>query len=333
MKASFRPYVLEFKQASGTSRGVLKTKQTYFIELHNGTYSSIGECALFRGLSCDDVPEYEEVLADVCLNIEAYLDNYHEKLLDFPSIIFGLEQALLMLENKGQYYFDNAFTRGEVGIPINGLIWMGSESFMLEQIEAKLAEGFTCLKMKIGAIDFFKEYDILRNLRKAYPKELLEIRVDANGAFSVQEVYNRLDELSKLDLHSIEQPIKAGQAEAMEKLCRFSALPIALDEELIGVKHLKEKETLLNKILPQYIILKPALVGGFRSCDEWIALAEKLGIAWWITSALESNVGLDAIAQYTASKNTTMFQGLGTGKLFTNNIDSSLRIENAKLWK
>lgn len=332
MKARFEKYNLEFVRPSGTSRGVLTDKTTYFIFVNNGEKEVVGECALFRGLSSDDVPEYEEKLQEVCENIDKYFIDGFESLNSFPSIVFGLEQASLKLRNKSSNCFDNDFSLGLKGIPINGLIWMGSEEFMMKQIEEKLAEGFFCIKMKIGAIDFFKEFEILKNLRKRYSREDLELRVDANGAFDPKNAYNRLDELSKLDLHSIEQVIRPKQWDIMALLCKTSPLAIALDEELIGINSRKEKQSLLEKIKPQYIVLKPALVGGFKACDEWIEIAESFGISWWITSALESNIGLEAIAQYTASKNTSAFQGLGTGKLFTNNMPSNLFIQDAQLW-
>ena len=333
MQARFEKYELIFKQASGTSRGVLKTKTTYFIHLDDEGLKSVGEAALFRGLSADDVPNYEEKLQEVCDNIETYANDYHESLKDFPSIVFGLEQAFSRMQNGSSICFENSFSRGERGIPINGLIWMGDEAFILEQIEAKLNEGFRCLKMKIGSIAFDKELAILHSLRKRFTLEQLEIRVDANGAFAPADALNYLERLNELDLHSIEQPIQQGQWGAMAKLCEQSPLDIALDEELIGIHDLDEKTRLLAHIRPQYIILKPALVGGFQSCDEWISLAESHGISWWITSALESNVGLEAIAQYTASKNADRYQGLGTGQLFTNNKPSNLEIFHAALWQ
>lgn len=333
MQARFERYELVFKQASGTSRGVLKTKLTYFIYLEDNGFASVGEAALFRGLSADDVPNYDDKLQEVCDNIEGYADNYHESLKDYPSIVFGLEQAFLKMKNQSAYCYENAFTQGKRGIPINGLIWMGDEAFMLKQIEDKLAAGFRCLKMKIGAIDFEKEYAILASLRKRFSTNQLEIRVDANGAFSPEKALDKLERLNQLELHSIEQPIRQGQWEDMARLCAQSPLDIALDEELIGVNDFEEKGRLLSRIKPPYIILKPALVGGFQSCDEWIALAESQGISWWITSALESNVGLEAIAQYTVSKNTDMYQGLGTGQLFTNNTPSTLEIYEAALWQ
>lgn len=332
MKASFKKYDLLFKRPSGTSRGVLRKKRTYFIELNDGDFSAKGEAALFRGLSYDDQSDYEEILHEVCSNILNYKDNYHKTLKEYPSIIFGLEQVFLKHAKRSKNCFTNSFAEGKLGIPINGLIWMGDEEFMSEQIEQKLADGYSCLKLKIGAIDFEQEIELLQSLRRRYSKDKLEIRVDANGAFAPNEALRKLQRLAELDLHSIEQPIQQGQRIEMKDLCLKSPLDIALDEELIGVLDYEEKKLMLEQIIPPYIILKPALVGGFKSCDEWIALAESMDIAWWITSALESNLGLEAIAQYTASKNTTMYQGLGTGQLFSNNIDSSLEIRKAKLW-
>lgn len=333
LKAKFEKYVLKFKKPSGTSRGVLNTKDTYFISITYDEYTAIGEAALFRGLSEDDVPHYEEKLHEVCDNIEDYKSNFQQTLKKFPSIVFGLEQAFLKLENQADFCFYNDFTQGKKGIAINGLIWMGSEAFMQGQIEEKLKQGFTCIKMKIGAIDFDKELVLLKKIRQQFPPDKLELRVDANGAFAPNEALQKLEKLAELQLHSIEQPLKQGQPDKMEKLCAQTPLPIALDEELIGVNELDKKQKLLDKIKPQYIILKPALVGGFKCCDEWIKLAEERNVGWWITSALESNVGLDAIAQYTASKNTKLFQGLGTGQLFTNNTPSTLNIKNASLWR
>jgi o-succinylbenzoate synthase len=311
----------------------LKKKSTYFIKLELNGRVAIGEANMFTGLSADDVPNYEIFLQEVCDNIDAYKMNYHESLKDFPSIIFGLEQAFLKLKNQSDVCFDNDFTKGQAGIPINGLIWMGSEAFMREQIADKLEHNFTCIKMKIGAIDFEKEFEILKKLRSSFTQETLEIRVDANGAFRPEEAMDKLKRLASLNIHSIEQPIRAGQVNEMARLCLETPLAIALDEELIGVNEFVAKQSLLDTIKPQFIILKPALVGGFASCDEWVELAEARNIAWWITSALESNIGLDAIAQYTYSKHSDMFQGLGTGQLFTNNVPSSLFIKNAKLWR
>ncbi|MGC6430821.1 MAG: o-succinylbenzoate synthase [Jejuia sp.] len=332
MKAYFEPYSLKFKQASGTSRGVLKTKETWFLIIENNGKRGVGECGMFKGLSVDDRPDYEKKLQWICDNINLGLKVLLLELQQFPSIQFGLEMAFAALEsNNGYDLFPSEFTKGEASISINGLIWMGSEEFMKQQIVEKINAGFTCIKMKIGAIDFQTEIDLLKSIRNEFSPTDIELRVDANGAFKPKDALEKLKILSDLDLHSIEQPIKQGQTEAMAELCEFTTLPIALDEELIGVFDVTEKQRLLQTIRPQYIILKPTLVGGFNGSDEWIEAAAKTNIGWWITSALESNIGLNAIAQYTFTKNNPLPQGLGTGSLFTNNFDSPLSVESGYL--
>lgn len=295
--------------------------------------SGIGEINMFRGLSCDDRPDFEAKLIEISTNTEGFVKNFHDKLIDFPSVRFGLEMALKDMEIEDAYrIFENDFTNGISGIPINGLIWMGDIDFMKKQINDKLEQGFHCLKMKIGALNFEDEYTVLKSIRESYSSTDLELRVDANGAFTPIEAPVKLDRLSKLKLHSIEQPIKQGQWEEMQRLCRHTPIPIALDEELIGI-HIKDKrKELLDLIKPQYIILKPSLLGGFLSSKEWIKLAEERSIAWWITSALESNIGLNAIAQWTASLDTNAYQGLGTGLLYENNIESPLYIKGDQLF-
>ena len=333
MKASYKKYTLDFKRPGGTSRGVLTTKETWFLILRSSDKTGIGECGLFRGLSADDLPEYEERLQWVCDNIELGKDDLLKALIKFPSIQFGIEQAFKSFESGNRFeLFPSDFSKKGSRIPINGLIWMGSESFMIEQIEQRLSEGFKCIKLKIGAIDFEKELSLISTLRKKYSSEEIEIRVDANGAFSSSGALAKLAELARYDLHSIEQPIKPGNLGAMKRLCEKTVLPIALDEELIGVFDVSKKEELIRTILPQYIILKPSLVGGFQGSHEWISIAEKYKVGWWITSALESNIGLNAIAQWTYTLYNKMPQGLGTGSLFTNNIESPLRVENGNLF-
>lgn len=332
MTAKYYQYILNFKRPGGTSRGVLHKKETFILEVFENDKKGIGECGLFRGLSYDDVPEYEEKLKWLCENINEDYEFLKEELRHFPSIWFGYEQALLNIKNGSNIYFPSNFTEGNASIKINGLIWMGSTEFMEEQIEEKLKLGFDCIKLKIGT-DWNSEKKILKELREKFPAEKLELRVDANGAFSFEEAKEVLKELSDLKIHSIEQPIKAGNTEQMKLLCAETATPIALDEELIGVVNASEKIKLLETIKPQYIILKPSLVGGFSGCDEWISAAENFGIDWWITSALESNIGLNAIAQYTFTKGNPLPQGLGTGSLFTNNFESSLLLTGDQLTK
>lgn len=333
IKATYQKYILDFKQASGTSRGVLTQKETWFLILEKDNKKGIGECGILRGLSIDDRPNYEEKLQWICQNIHLGKQKLYDDLTEFPSIQFGVEMAFLSLESENPLeLFPSEFTQNNESIDINGLVWMGEPSYMKEQIEQKIAENFTCIKLKIGAIDFNKELELLQFIRTHFDAKTIEIRVDANGGFSPEEALSKLNQLHKFDLHSIEQPIRQHQIAEMKKLCQETPFPIALDEELIGVFSLEDKEELLHKIKPQYIILKPSLVGGFQGTHEWISLAEKHNIGWWITSALESNIGLNAIAQFTFTLNSSLPQGLGTGGLYTNNFDSPLEVKEGQLW-
>tara|TARA_R110002073_G_scaffold15953_2_gene62071 strand:- start:1900 stop:2940 length:1041 start_codon:yes stop_codon:yes gene_type:complete len=330
--AQYHKYVLNFKRPSGTSRGILKTKETWFLVLEKEEKKGYGECGILRSLSIDDRPDYEEKLKWVCQNIQLGLSELLQKTKEFPSIQFGIEQAFLSLESENPFeLFPSEFTQSQEGININGLIWMGDKSFMKSQIREKLEQGFQCIKMKIGAIDFQTELDLLKSIRREFSVEDVELRVDANGAFSPDEALEKLKTLSEFDLHSIEQPIKQHQIDLMARLCEETPLPIALDEELIGVFDVTKKKEILQTVNPQYIILKPSLVGGYQGSREWIDLAENQNIQWWITSALESNVGLNAISQWTYTLASTMPQGLGTGSLFTNNFESPLEVKNGYL--
>lgn len=332
MKASYHKYILNFITPGGTSRGVLHDKETWFIKLEEGDKVGIGETGLFKGLSYDDTIDYEEKLSWVCKNISLGRAALYECLNEFPSIRFGLETAFKALEAQRPFeLFPSDFTKGKANISINGLIWMGDKSFMATQIKEKINSGFSCIKLKIGALDFNTELDLLKSIRNEFTSSDIEIRVDANGAFSADNALEKLKYLSDFYLHSIEQPIKQGQLNAMAELCSKSPLPIALDEELIGISTIQHKIELLETIKPKYIILKPSLVGGFKSCDDWITLANKNHIGWWITSALESNIGLNAIAQYTFMLQSKLPQGLGTGSLFSNNFVSPLEVRNGYL--
>jgi o-succinylbenzoate synthase len=332
MKATYKKYILNFKRPSGTSRGVMTEKETWFLLLEENGKIGIGECGLLRGLSIDDRPDYEEKLQWVCENIDFGKDKLWNELIEFPSIQFGVEMAFLSLQSKFPFeLFPSTFTQGKDNMLINGLVWMGEESFMKTQIEEKLAQGFSCIKLKIGAIDFEKELGLLRFIRQNFDAKTIEIRVDANGAFISNEALDKLNQLSEFELHSIEQPIQKNNTDMMSELCKTTPIPIALDEELIGVFGYEDKAKLLDAIQPQYIILKPSFIGGFKGTLEWIALAEKRNIGWWITSALESNIGLNAITQFTYTLNNTMPQGLGTGGLYTNNFDCPLEIENGHI--
>jgi len=332
MRVTYQKHTLKFKRPSGTSRGVLQIKETWFLEISEGGKTGVGECGLFLGLSIDDRPDYEEKLKWVCENSGLGEKILLEELKEFPSIQFGLETAFKSLKAENPFLlFPSEFTHGQKSIPINGLVWMGEKSFMKTQIAEKIDQGFTCIKMKIGAIDFASEIELLQFIRKTFSPQDIELRVDANGAFALDEALEKLKLLSEFQLHSIEQPIMAGQWQEMARLCEQSPLPIALDEELIGVFDVTKKQELIQTIQPQYIILKPSLIGGFRGSDDWIKVAEKQGCGWWMTSALESNIGLNAIAQFTFTKNSILPQGLGTGSLYTNNIDSPLEVKKGAL--
>jgi O-succinylbenzoate synthase len=333
MEATYHRYILNFKKPSGTSRGVMTDKETWFIVLKTETKYGIGECGLLRGLSCDDRPDYELKLQWVCANIHLGKDQIWEALMEFPSIQFGVEMAFKSIESDNPFeLFPSDFTKGMTSIHINGLIWMGSESEMKSQIEEKIEAGFSCVKLKIGAIDFEKELGLLHFIRTYFDEKTMEIRVDANGAFDSDEALYKLNQLAGYKLHSIEQPIAKNQTDRMAALCKSTPIPIALDEELIGVFGIEEKELLIQKVQPQYLILKPSFVGGFRGTLEWINLANKYKIGWWITSALESNIGLNAIAQFTYTLQNDKPQGLGTGALYTNNFECPLEVDQGQLW-
>jgi len=332
MHATYKKYILNFKRPSGTSRGVLNIKESWFLTIQDEGKTGIGECGILRSLSIDDRPDYEEKLKWVCKNIGLGPNKLWEQLTAFPSIQFGVEMAFKSLEAQDPFIlFPSEFTKGKAAIPINGLVWMGEKSFMKTQISEKIDAGFSCIKLKIGAIDFNSELELLKYIRTEFSSEEIELRVDANGAFAPAEALERLKQLSKYEIHSIEQPIKQGQFDAMAQLCSKTPIPIALDEELIGVNTVTKKQELLQIIRPQYVIFKPSLIGGYRGTQEWLDLAEKLNIGWWVTSALESNVGLNAISQWTFTKNSPMPQGLGTGGLYTNNFESPLQVENGSI--
>ena len=326
---------LHFKQPAGTSRGVYTTRKIWLVHLLDGQLEGVGECAPLPDLSCDARPDYAEVLDGFCQALCETGEIDFDTLRTYPSMLFGLETALLNLR-CGDLLFDTAFSRGEVGIPINGLVWMGSYEEMLKRMEEKLEKGYRCVKLKIGAIDFDQELDLIKRIRERFSFHEVELRLDANGAFPFDEALYKLELLSQYAIHSIEQPIRQGQWAYMAELCRESPLPIALDEELIGVNDPEMKAHMLNIIKPRYIILKPSLHGGMQGCREWIEIARDMGIGSWITSALESNIGLNAIAQFASDvygDNIRMPQGLGTGQLFTDNIEMPLEIRGDQLWR
>ena len=342
MKVEIIPKTLHFKQPAGTSRGVYTTRNVWYIVItdqENPKHFGVGECAPLPALSCDDVPEYLDVLTKTSRRLEENMKTNLENALTsleeleaYPSIRFGVETALAHYQARSLQFWHTPFSKGKEGIPINGLIWMGNFDEMYQRIEEKMQQGFRCIKLKIGAIDFEKELELLAHIRKHFTSEQIELRVDANGAFSPTDALDKLKRLSEYQLHSIEQPIRAGQWQEMAELCKNTPLPIALDEELIGINNRQQKIELLDTIRPQYIILKPSLHGGIGGSEEWIELAAERGIGSWVTSALESNIGLNAIAQWTATLMPTLPQGLGTGMLFTDNIDYPLHIEGDCLW-
>lgn len=332
------PQTLHFKQPAGTSRGIYTTRQLWLVTATSTdlpTHKGTGECAPLPDLSCDAADNYEETLRRLCQLVEQTGRIDYNIFRPYPSMLFGIETALLHLHSGSTRLLDTPFSRGEEGIPINGLVWMGSFDEMSRRLEEKLEQGFHCIKLKIGAIDFDSELNLVKSIRKRYSKDTIELRLDANGGFAPSEALGRLMKLEKYDIHSIEQPIRQHQWRDMALLCRHSLIPIALDEELIGVNIPGMKEELLDTIRPQYIILKPSLHGGMHGTREWIDLARKRGIGSWITSALESNVGLNAVAQLAADiygPQIQLPQGLGTGQLFTDNIDMPIEIRGSRLW-
>lgn len=338
IKIDISSKILHFMQPAGTSRGVYTTHRSYYVTLEKEGVKGVGECSILPDLSCDAMPwpRYEAVLRKTCELVEQMGGIPYEMLRPYPSILFGLETAFAQVDAHGSTALsETPFSRGEEGIPINGLVWMGSFEEMYARLEEKLQQGFHCVKLKIGAIDFSRELELVRHIRKHFSKEQIELRVDANGGFTPENAMQRLRDLAKYDIHSIEQPVKQHQWREMAFLCKESPLPIALDEELIGVNQPEQKARLLDTIHPAYIVLKPSLHGGMMGCREWIRLARERGIGSWITSALESNVGLNAIAHFCAEvygPHITMPQGLGTGLLYMDNIDRPLEIIGDKLW-
>lgn len=339
--AFYKKHRLKFRFLAGTSRGTMTERDTYFIYLskkENPEISGTGEISPLSGLSMDFLPHLENIIADTCKRIENRTINSVDDIFDFipaslPAVRFGFETAFLDVENGGKrIIYKNDFSLNQKPIPINGLIWMGDFEFMQSQLEEKLEQGFSCIKLKIGAIDFEKECKLLELIRKRFDENQITIRVDANGAFSAQEALNKLEILSNYNIHSIEQPIAANQWYEMKRLCQQTPLPIALDEELIPLVNLEDKKRMLDYINPQFLIFKPTLLGGLQKTAEWIELCKERNIDWWITSALESNIGLNAISQFVANYNPTLPQGLGTGKLYHNNIESRLEIENGEIF-
>lgn len=335
-KIDITPRTLHFKQPAGTSRGIYHTRLSHFVTITDSDgKKGVGECAPLPDLSCDARDDYADLLRLFCDAFEITGEIPYKEMLDFPSMLFGMETALLSYRRQSDAIFDTSFGRGEEGIPINGLVWMGSFDEMMHRIEQKISQGFACIKLKIGAIDFENEMDMVKHIRARFSKNDIMLRVDANGGFTADDAMQKLERLAKYDIHSIEQPIRQGQWKEMARLCHETPLPIAFDEELIGINTTERKRELLDTLCPQYIVLKPSLHGGIAGTREWVEMASKRGIGSWITSALESNVGLNAIAHLTADiygSHITNTQGLGTGMLFTDNIPMPIEIRKDKLW-
>lgn len=335
LEAFTKKHTFYFKQPGGTSRGILTSKDSWFILINNSNdphIVGIGECSIIRGLSIDDRPDFEQKLSEVCSDINNYQYWLDEGLLDFPSIRFGVETAIRdLLASGSKILFPSLFTEGKAVIPINGLVWMGDYETMRGRIIDKIEAGYSCIKVKIGAINFEDELKLLKLIRSDFSEKEIELRLDANGAFSPDEALGKLNRVSKYKIHSIEQPIKPHQWDRMSEVCERSPIPIALDEELIGVYRREDIKQMLEVIQPNYIILKPSFLGGFDQSNIFIEEAENRNIGWWVTSALESNIGLNAIAQWTYTLENSLPQGLGTGQIFSNNIPSPLSIINSGL--
>lgn len=332
MRLQFLPYNLIFKTPAGTSRGIMNEKITCIMRIFDESSPQqfgLGEAGIFPGLSPEADNRFFYKLMELQANIRI---GKPTDLSAFPSLQSGLEQCIRDFAGGcKRIYFDSPFVEGKSPITINGLVWMGNYETMMDRLRQKIELGFKCIKIKIGAINWQNELDLIRHIRKTYSANEVEIRVDANGAFNMDNVLPKLAQLAELDIHSIEQPIPAGHPELMHFLCDVSPLPVALDEELIGKFSFEQKKETLDLIRPRYIVLKPSLIGGFSGAEEWINLAKERGIGWWITSALESSIGLNALAQWVATLDNPMPQGLGTGQLYTNNFPSPLFLDRDQL--
>jgi len=334
MKASYSKLNLKFKAPSGTSRGVLTKKTSWFLRLEDNGKVGIGECSTIAGLSPDLKFDLDRLFTNLVETINAVgvFELSSHDLASKPAVRFCIETALNGLECESPFKLFDPNDLSQPGIPINGLIWMGEIDFMKRQIREKIEEGYSCIKIKIAALDFEDECHLLKHIRKEFSENDLILRVDANGGFSSEGALEKLKRLSDFNLHSIEQPIKPNQLSQMADLCQLTPIPIALDEELIGIEATDKKRSLLDRVKPQFLIIKPSLIGGCEGSQDWIELADERGCGWWVTSALESNIGLNVIAQWTSTLGNSGHQGLGTGKLFTNNIPSPLTIKEGKLY-
>lgn len=344
LQASYTKRTFHFSFNARTSRGAIKQRDSWFLKIYdsaNPEVFGIGEAAPVGGLSREkpgDVHDQFEAVVEKInkqdkLPATGSLKDIHsafDSLNLSSSVYLAVETAFLDYFNGGKrIIFDNDFHKGKP-LEINGLVWMGGLDFMLQQVSIKVDDGFTCIKLKIGGLNFEKELDILQFVRRKYFRDQITIRLDANGAFKADQALNKLVGLSTYDIHSIEQPIKPGSP-FLAELCQKTPIPIALDEELTGIQTRKEKEELLDRIKPQYLVLKPTLHGGFLGCAEWIEVADARKIGWWLTSSMESNLGLNALAQFASQYSNPLPQGLGTGMIFKDNIPSPLEVKKGKL--
>lgn len=334
IKADFHLHELIFRKPSGTSRGILNKKKSWFLRIWDTEEPAkygIGECSIIEGLSPETGMDIDQILSGLCKDLESSNGRETATKLETPAIKFAFETALLDLNKGGnRIIFDSSFTRGKAGIPINGLIWMNDISTMMEEVKSKI-HTYPCIKIKVGATDSKEEINMLEQLRKLYGNNF-EIRLDANEAFETDEALAILKKIEPLNIHSIEQPIKRRKWTEMSELISLSPIKIALDEELIGITEDDEREELLKTVKPDYLIFKPSLIGGLNETSKWVELCNNYNVKWWATSALESNIGLNAISQWAGFHGVSMPQGLGTGQLFTNNVISPLHIENGKLF-
>jgi O-succinylbenzoate synthase len=356
MRFEITPHTMEFIKSAKTSRGEYNQKISHLVRLSDGIFDGFGEAAPLPDLSIDGTVDFyqkTESLLDINLeksDIESLLEHWEPGTSNsLPSLRFALHCAWQHLQflqsqpnkahypNKPKFWIQNDFTMGKVGIPINGLVWMNDIQSMYEEAMLKISVGFNCIKFKVGALDFDEECKLIEKIRKTHSAFQLEIRLDANGGFDSDLALEQIQELHRFEIHSIEQPVKSGYPE-LDKICQYSKIDIALDEELIGLHPDKSGnnpingKSLLTWAKPKYIILKPTLLGGIDLADRWINIASGLNIGWWSTSALEGNVGLAAIAQWVSKYHPLLPQGLGTGSLFKENYDSQTRVIENKIW-
>ncbi len=338
MFISYSKHLLSFQKPAKTSRGEYVEKPSWLVHLGDKVIKGSGEASPLWDLSIDGKVDIDKKLQELPEQIsESDLLDLLESWVPgkpgaLPSLRFAFHCAFLDYKTGGTgIWVDSAFTQKQSGIPINGLVWMNSIETMEEEAYSKISQGFRCIKFKVGALDFDEECKLLERIRAKHSAFQLEIRLDANGAFAEDTAVEQLKELYRFGIHSIEQPIKAG-LESMEKVCRESAIDVALDEELIGIDP-KNGTSLLTRLKPRYIILKPTLLGGLDLCDQWINSAKRADCGWWSTSALEGNVGLFAIAQWVSQKPNIPYQGLGTGSLFVENFPAKTEVRGEQLWR